>query len=123
MGSNLARIIKLIGRDGAERLCRHYGGVSFYIPHTPKESHAWAQIISQPAWEALCGDYGGTRLTLPRGEQGLKRARVLELLNTGGVSVRQIALRTGATERYVSMLRAKMMDTRQAPLPFAGVGQ
>lgn len=118
MGSSLARIAELIGQDAALRLCRTYGGVSYYIPHCPDTDHAWARVITRPAWEALCAEYGGTRLTLPRGERAFKRQKALELLRAGRMSVRQIALECQTTERNVSRLRAKMSDDRQAPLPF-----
>lgn len=112
VGGLLAEIAELIGAEAAGRLCRACGGVSYYLPAKPKPTHPWAQVVGLEAMEILCAQYGGSRLTLPKGDNAAKRRRVLQLLREGRLSVRQIAIKAGVTERYVSKMRGRQDEAR-----------
>ena len=114
----IGQIADIIGIDAAVRLCQAVGGVSWYIPHKAGTDHSFVKIIGQEAWSALCAAYGGTRLNLPQGDAQIKRQQAKELLEAGKLSVRQIALQTGLTERTISRLRGQNRDNHQQLLPF-----
>ncbi len=124
-GSGIEQICAVVGKDAALKLCRAYGGISHYVPQRPRPDHPWAGLIGLEAWERLCAHYGGTRLTLPKGEYRLKRERVLDLLREGHLSVRQIAQEAGVTERYVSKLRGQVYgrQSETAALPLFGAAK
>ena len=117
MTGPLAQIVALIGLDAAERLCREYGGISHYIPKRPTPRHGFARVLTTDEWAALCREFGGGALRLPQG-QALKRRRALELIAQGSLSVREIALAVGGTERWVSRLRAQHARQKHPSLPF-----
>lgn len=100
----LADFAAIIGLAKALDLARARGGVRVYIPKTPMAgSGELAAIIGLAAAAKLAAIYGGERLEIPRAEGLLhsKRARIA----TATGSVREIALATGATERWVRQVR------------------
>lgn len=118
MSGNLRELADLIGLEPAMALCRAQGGISHYIPQTPRPDHPFVAILGQETWRVLCANYGGTRLDLPRGEYAFKRQQVQHLLRTSDLSVRQIARAAGCTERFVSKLRGELAGkSREAQLP------
>lgn len=119
----LEEISSIIGIDTALRLCKQFGGVSYYIPQVPKLTHAWMRVLDAQQWAKVCAEYGGTSLTLPQGEHHIKRQRVDALLNEGRLSHRKIAMATGSTERYVQQRwqRIRQAEAQNLPL-FDGLG-
>ncbi|WP_449246476.1 hypothetical protein [Desulfarculus baarsii] len=117
-GDVLEELSAVIGADAALRLCRAFGGVSHYIPQNPATPNAMARLLDdQAAWAKVCAYYGGAAITLPRGDNLLKRRRVDELLRAGAASHRVIAMQTGATERYVRARAKAMRRERARALP------
>jgi len=117
-GSGFQELNQLIGSEATTKLCLVIGGVSHYIPKKAKPDHRLARLIGIEAFEALCADYGGTRLTLPTlHELKTKRRRVRLLLRQGGWTVRKIAEEVGCTERYASMLSADYKRKQAQELP------
>jgi hypothetical protein len=114
----IEQLAEIIDLDAAVRLCRTVGGVSWYIPNKASPDHRFVEIIGQEAWSKLCAVFGGTELTLPRGDLAYRRRRALELIKAVGMSARQIAIDSGTTERHVRRLRAELNDDRQGELPF-----
>ena len=119
----LDELSDIIGIDSALRLCHLFGGVSYYIPQNPKPGHRWAAALDDNQWAQICARYGGGPLTLPQGESQQKRSRIDELLNEGRLSHRNIAITTGATERYVRQRLQLMKQAERQNLPlFDGLG-
>ena len=117
MSANLERIISIIGAEATLRLCKSYGGISHYIPRTPLPAHPIRDLLGPDSWKRLCHYYGGTRLQIPRGERAYKRAAVIGLINENRLSVRQIAMTVGCTERWVSKMRGEVRRGEVVDLP------
>ena len=100
------------------RLCQAFGGVSRYIPQNPGTPNDMARFLNDPIiWDKICAYYGGGAITLPRGDNHLKRRRVDELLRETRLSHRSIAMKTGATERYMRTRAQAMRRDEAAVLP------
>ena len=102
----MGELALLIGRDAADILCRAKGGVGFYVPVSPDTSAAeeLRRLVGRTALAALCDAYGGLTVTVPNKRRGEPlKADIMTLLDRG-VSAREIARRTGVTERYVRAL-------------------
>ena len=102
----LLEIAEVIGAPAALRLAEVHGGrESCYIPKTARRNHPWAQVVGWEAWRALCREYGGERLDIPRNAHAAEtvKARMLALEHKG-MSRREIATALRCTERYVRMV-------------------
>ncbi len=118
----LAEIAQVAGEDAALRLARNRGGTQIYLPPIPAADHWICALIGRDAALAVCdrltGGVGPRRVLVPLGPTGTQaraRASVDNLLRDGNLSVRDIALATGYTDRGV-WLRKAALDRRQFSL-------
>ena len=94
----------LIGKDAAEALCRHHGGVPVYVPRKPDPSAPLCLIIGPAAMRALCLEFGGLHITVPNGRKAEAfKGEIVRRLDEGKAH-NAIALEVGVTERYVRLL-------------------
>ncbi|MGE4298921.1 MAG: hypothetical protein AB7E47_12910 [Desulfovibrionaceae bacterium] len=113
----LAELAEVVGVAAALELGHRFGGRQHFVPKTPKPEHPWARILGADAWARLCATYGGEKIDLPRGDYlNPKSARIRKLLAEGVTNRRQLAERTGATERYVRQV-ANAGPSDQMSLP------
>lgn len=106
----IRRIAELIGDELALELAQKEGGVErrTYIPKSTATEHRWAQVVGPDAWQLLVDEWGGERVTLPRGSRigtEVKKIEILQLAEEG-LACREIARRSGADERYVRRILA-----------------
>lgn len=105
----LDELASVIGRGGVVRLCEALGGVRTYVPRTIGANHAIAAAIGTERAALLAEHYHGTTLDLPKAH--LQRQRALQLLESGNMTVREVALQTGFTERHLYNLSQKPKRT------------
>jgi hypothetical protein len=118
---SLVAIARVAGSEAALQLCDHSGGLSrIYVPKKPRVDHPWAQLIGLEAHAAICKEFGGQQIELPRFRyRGLKKKAILELCDTG-ISNREIARRTRSTERYVTQVLADVRNSKRQLKLFGG---
>lgn len=108
-------VAAVIGPAAAQKLCEMFGGVRIYIPQAIGAAHPVAAAIGTAAAAKLAEYYHGTMLELPKAH--LRRRRVLELAERGGMTVSQIALACDYTDRQVyNILAASREDDGQLSL-------
>lgn len=117
----LGQIARVIGRDAALKLAGAVGGIdNVRIPNRPTNSHAWTHHLERHEWEAICRNFGGKTINLPRGAfVKLAKAEIIRLAEQGALNHRQIALRVHVTERYVRRIlgrQPEIVDPRQQKL-------
>ena len=105
---------EVIGPKAAVDLAEAFGGTEDnYIPVTARIDHKFAPVIGLDRLELLCAAFPRARLEIPRGvHRDLKKAWILEMEG----SHREVALRVGATQRYVREVRKLLAETRQPDL-------
>jgi hypothetical protein len=114
----LREIAQVIGEEAALILAGEIGGVSFYVPETPKEGHWLVDLIGLDVMGELCAVYGKDYITIPQGAfLDDKKGQIKRLWNTGDHSKRQIAIKTKSTERYVRLVINGHDGPRQGTLP------
>lgn len=108
-------VAAVIGAVAAHKLCEAFGGVRIYIPPVIGATHPVFAVIGAASSARLAEYYHGTMLELPKAH--LRRRRVLELAERGGMTVSQIALACDYTERQVyNILAAAREDDGQMDL-------
>lgn len=98
-------IVEVVGEDAAQALGRKWGGVSKYIPSSPRRG-GLPELLGPEAAQALAARFGGSTLMIPnttRRKQP-KKVRIIELI-AAGWSTRRIALKVKCTEDWVKMVR------------------
>jgi len=114
----LREIAQVIGEEAALILAGEIGGVSFYVPETPKEGHWLVDLIGLDVMGELCAVYGKDYITIPQGAfLDDKKGQIKRLWNTGDHSKRQIAIKTKSTERYVRLVINGHDGPQQGTLP------
>lgn len=118
MTDPLAEIASVIGRPGALALASLAAG-RLYIPKAPPPD-SWLVVL---LGELMCGRlvavYGGQELSLPRPPVRAARTAMVRELIAAGMSVRDIAVRVGLTERRVYQVLAKPAPASPLALPAA----
>lgn len=114
----MQNIAELIGVAASINLVRVWGGVRLYIPASAGIGHTIANVIGQQELETLCAEYGGETITLPainNVDMQLKYRQIKKLL-AEGVSNRDVALRTGYTQRHIERIRRQFREDNQLDL-------
>lgn len=112
-------VAAVIGAAATHKLCEMFGGTRLYVPAAIGRMHPICEVIGPAAAAKLSEYYHNTMIELPKAH--LRRRRVLELADRGGLSVREIALACDYTERQVyNILAASREDDGQLDL-FAGL--
>lgn len=106
----------VIGPAAAVRLANTFGGTEDnYIPKTARLDHPFVPVIGKERFQSLCEEFGGERLDIPRGAfRRSKKAAILNAAET--MPARELALRVGATQRYVRSVRSMTRDDKQGDL-------
>lgn len=89
-----------------------------YVPERPYTGHELEKLLGMHALAALCGEYGGMKIDLPRDAPvQVKKKNIIALLQQGE-SLCKIAMTLGVTRRYVQVVKASMrpQKTRQLKL-------
>ncbi len=113
----LGEIADLVGIEAALAVAKAVGGGRAYVPRRPGPDH-WLVQAMGPEKAAIVADYfttsrSGMELDFPPGPAGtyrqeqVARAARLRELNDQGLSVKQIARRTGLSRRGVQFFRAR----------------
>lgn len=110
---------EVIGKAEAEALCRAFGGLSKYLPRTPKATHPFAPIIGMRALADLAAYTGGWHLALPNLRRPeAEKNRILGMLDDGRPH-EEIAEECKVSERWVrqlAMRRREVQGQRRLPL-------
>lgn len=112
--SDITALIELIGEDATIKLIEAYGGTRPTVPKTFPAQHPMKELLGDFDFKNLHQYFGGCTLRLPLA----KRWR-LEIYRQRGMKTKEIARRTGYTERAV----ARIINEADAPrhqmaLPF-----
>lgn len=111
-------IAEIIGLDGALILVSNWGGLRLYVPEPDHvhEDHPLAQRLGVQRAKNFCANYAREKIDVPRCLSHLRRAFEQRIAadNAAGVSVRELAMRHGLTERAVWMALARYR-TRTPP--------
>lgn len=113
-----AELEEVLGKDGADMLCRTSGGVPLYVPRSADASTFLGRLLGPLRLAALTTIYGGMRITVPNGRRAEPfKGRIIDLLQCG-TSAEKIAMAVGVTERYVRMVarHCKAPQMRQLSL-------
>ena len=106
--SILEDICAEIGWGATRKLVAIYSGKKIYIPAEVTDQHPFAQLLGEPAFKRLVSAFGGgDSIAIPTDHEydTLRLLPSLAKLIASGSSVRDIALRTGYSERQVRNLR------------------
>lgn len=115
----LRRFAEVIGPEATMRFVAYYGGLErIRVPKVARADHTAATLIGLEAWSRICQVWGGETIDVPRGH--FVRLRKAEIIDLGeqGLHHREIARRTGTTQRYVRSVlgRRTAVDPRQTSL-------
>ncbi len=114
----LREIAQVIGEEATLILAGAIGGVSFYVPDSPKDKHWLVDLIGIDGMSKLCAVYGREYITIPQGAYlDDKKGQIKKLWQTRKYSKRQIAIQTGSTERYVRLVINGHGGPKQGSLP------
>lgn len=111
-------VAKLVSQRAAMRLVETFPGTVLYIPKKVTENHELLVIGAEDA-QAISLEFGGNHITVPMSFISPRKRRLLIYrLASENMSRRQIALRTGCTERrvYQILSDAGWTDDRQTSL-------
>lgn len=103
--SVFADVAAVIGEHDARRLCDALGGTLLYVPAMVGANHPICAAIGAASAKKLCDHFKGETLQLPKSY--LRRTRVLQLYERGGMTLAQIALATDYSERHVMHILAE----------------
>jgi Mor family transcriptional regulator len=107
-------LAETIGQEDARRLLQALGGLKYYVPKSITADHEIAQAIGLAAAAKLAETFGGTSISLP--VFGSRRKKVWEMERKGGIRRRDMALKTGYSERHIYRLLDRKADERQDDL-------
>lgn len=110
----MAAIASAIGRDAALKLADKFGGTRIYVPLAIGDHHPLCVALGREIADSLAAYCGGGPLVVPK--QAARRERVLELHSRRSLTIAQIALETGYSERHVHRLLSEATDDRQPGL-------
>lgn len=93
-----------IGLPATLSLLRVRGGTPFAVPKYAERSDVLANIMSIESAQALCAEYGGKILSLPKLDKALMqlRNRAIHRDSTAGDSLSALARRYSLTTRQIS---------------------
>ncbi len=97
--SDLQALLELLGEETTLVLVEAYGGTRRAVPKSLPEKHELRDLLGNEAFELLHRYFGGSELKLPLA----KRWR-LEIYRQRGLKTKEIARRTGYTERAVARI-------------------
>lgn len=106
--SDLTALIELIGEDATVKLIEAYGGTRPTVPTIFPAQHPMKDLLGDFDFKRLHQYFGGCVLQLPLA----KRWR-LEIYRQRGMKTKEIARRTGYTERAV----ARILNEDDVPFP------
>lgn len=97
---------ELIGIDAARKLAVIYGGTRFYISGGQLCFTRLTVIMSEESARKLIAEFNGVTIEIPRFADAIKKERAEEAKSdqASGMSVREIALKHGITERGARMI-------------------
>jgi len=105
----LQEIAGLIGLPATLKLAQHYGGVRLYVPKKLSSDHVLASVVGYDAAVRLAEHFGGLpHFDIPKAQAvsiALRNSKIRESWQAN-MSVRQIALKYGLTERYIRRVLA-----------------
>ncbi|MCH8500172.1 MAG: hypothetical protein LAT63_16995 [Marinobacter sp.] len=118
--STIAELVDVIGLTPVLQLVERVGGTRVWVPQSVDDSHPLVTWIGREPAEALAAHICGGELSVPRCAEALRAARnsaICESRNQG-MTVAQIALWAGLTERQVFSIlaSAREPDTEQQDL-------
>lgn len=110
----LRRLAEVIGPKATVDLADALGGAeNVYIPKTPRIDHEITAIIGLDRMEALCAEFGGKQIDIPRGAfKDLKKTQIMDAEGSN----RDVALRLRVSQRYVRRIRSEIRDDDQPDL-------
>lgn len=105
---SLADVVDLCGMEMAVALVAALPGTEIYVPQPDRlgPDHVLTLALGLDQARALAGIFGGDRLLVTRSlaDQARVRRRTIREMKRAGSKVRDIALGTGCTERFVRMV-------------------
>ena len=108
-------VAAVIGYTATTRLVNWFGGRQIYVPARATPEHPIAQAIGEVAFARLVQEFGCEILRIPFDELD-RRDRIIADLVMLGKGSREIAEKTGLTERRVQQIRKRLEDSGILPL-------
>jgi hypothetical protein len=102
-------LVKLIGMEDTRKLLSLYGGMRKYIPSGRSQNTNLENILSRPSFEAICREYGGDTIELPKVDSLVRAERDLEIFlqSSRGVSRKDLSKAYGLTIRHIGNIRSR----------------
>lgn len=108
-GKIFYEISELIGDVEAEKFCKAFGGMRYYIPKNNKE-HKFKTVISNESFIKLCEGFGGEWIYIPNLRKNVDiNIKVVEMLKQGH-SLREVAKECHICVSHVSSYRRKIKN-------------
>lgn len=103
--AELRELGQLIGEANVTKLCQVMGGTRTYVPRAIGPKHPISIAIGPKAAAIVAEYWHGRMLDLPKAH--LRRQRALDLALSGEMTIREAALYTDYTERWIYELLAR----------------
>lgn len=95
----MAELAEALGPDAACTVARHLGGTTIHAPRDIGPDHFYSQKLGHELARELCKWLNGSRFYVPLRWE--RRKRALDLRQAGALTVPQIALEVGMSERQI----------------------
>jgi hypothetical protein len=111
-----------LGFTATSALAAWFGGMNLYVPGTVDPDHPIVSVIGIAPYRRLVAAFGGEVLCLPEGRQDEidRRDRVIATMLGGGKGTKEIAGKTGLSERRVQQIRMRLENSGVIPLIWNG---
>ena len=103
----LEEIADVIGFRGAYRLSLMRAGTTFYLPQDPPPHHWLRRVLNDQEVSALAQRFGRDTMTIPPLPDTTRHKVEVALENN--LAIRDIAMLTGKSERYVYRVKEDMV--------------
>ena len=116
---DMADVEELCGREVADQVSETLSGIYLYVPTKPKDESPWDKLDEEVA-ATLCREFGGSLIYVSKARTPPPDPVEAKRLLAEGLSVIDVALKMGASDRWVRKVRDRSIpapsDPRQLPL-------
>lgn len=111
-----------LGFTATSALAAWFGGMNLYVPATASDDHPIVSVIGLKPYQRLVAAFGGEVLCLPEGRQDEidRRDRVIAGFLGAGKGTKEIAGKTGLSERRIQQIRIRLENSGVIPLVWNG---
>lgn len=107
----------ILDREAYDRLCATFPGTTLYVKKTYPDDDPMVALLGRENADRLAEYLGGDRVPLPMGYGRMAKIRALRAQNPD-ITMVDLALAVGISERRLYELLADKSDTGQESFPF-----